>query len=187
MKKVVVVSGSKRKGNTLGIANIYISEFDKRGYETKLIDLSSLTLNFCDGCLECEKPEHLCKIDDGFEKIISDLKAADLVIFGTPTRWNLLSGELKCFIERLNPCAAIDGYVDKNVFIYALGMCGEEDKESIDYAINSVRIFAEQAQMNILGTQAFLNLCGAEDYLDNADALREICADNVEMLCEKIK
>ena len=187
MKKVVVVSGSKRKGNTLGIANIYISEFDKRGYETKLIDLSSLTLNFCDGCLVCDEPEHLCKIDDGFEKIISDLKAADLVIFGTPTRWCLLSGELKCFIERLNPCAAIYGYTDKNVFIYALGESSEEDGKTIHDAINSVRIFAEEAWMNVLGTQAFFNLYQAEDYLDNADALREICADNVEMLCEKIK
>lgn len=59
MKKVVIVSGSKRKGNTLGIANIYVSEFKNKGYTAKLIDLSSQELDYCDGCLSCDETQDL--------------------------------------------------------------------------------------------------------------------------------
>jgi len=186
MKKVVIVSGSKRKGNTLGIANIYVSEFQNRGYTTKLIDLSSEDLDYCDGCLSCDETQ-VCKINDNFAATIGELRTADILILGTPARWRLLSGELKSFIDRLNPYAAVEGYADINVFVYAVGQSGEEEGTSILNAIDSVCAFAEDAGMNVLGTQAFYGLYGFEDYKDNKEKISEICADNVEMLCRVIK
>lgn len=186
MKKIVIVSGSKRKGNTLGIANIYMSEFQKRGCTTKLIDLSTEEINYCDGCLSCDETQ-VCKINDNFSKIIDELRSADVLILGTPARWRLLSGELKSFIDRLNPYAAIEGYANINVFIYALGQSSEHEGESILSAIDSVCAFAKDAGMNILGTQAFYELYGANDYQENKMKISEICADNVQMLCKVIK
>jgi len=186
MKKVVIISGSKRKGNTLGIANIYVSEFKNKGYTAKLIDLSSQELDYCDGCLSCDETQ-VCKINDNFVEIINELRSADILILGTPARWRLLSGELKSFIDRLNPYAAVEGYADINVFVYAVGQSSEEEGASILNAIDSVCAFAEDAGMNILGTQAFYELYGAEDYKDNKVKIVETCKDNVEMLYKVIK
>lgn len=186
MKKMVIVSGSKRKGNTLGIANIYVSEFQKRGCVTKLIDLSSEEVDFCDGCLSCDETQ-VCRINDNFSEIIDELRSADILILGTPARWRLLSGELKSFIDRLNPYAAVEGYADINVFVYALGQSSEQEGESILGAIDSVCAFAKDAGMNILGTQAFYDLYGVDDYQNNKMKISEICAENVDMLYKVIR
>lgn len=186
MKKIVIVSGSKRNGNTLGIAKIYAEEFQKKGHATNLIDLSSMDIAYCDGCLMCDETQQCIQKDD-FGKVIEDIRSADLVVMGTPARWSLLSGELKSFIDRLNPYAAVEGYADINVFIYGLGQSSEEEGASIISAINSVSIFANDAGMNVLGTQAFYNLYTAKDYIGEKDAIAEICAKNVSTLCEEIK
>lgn len=186
MKKVVIISGSKRSGNTLGIANIYASEFQKRGFSIKLFDLSSESIAFCNGCLSCDETQ-ICKINDDFRNIIDELRSADLLVLGTPTRWRLLSGELKSFIDRLNPYAAVEGYVGIKTFVYALGQSSKEEGLSILSAIDSVCTFAKDAGMDILGTQAFYNLYAADDYLINNDEISKICINNVNMLYEEIK
>jgi len=186
MKKIVIVSGSKRTGNTLGIAKIYAEEFQKKGCTANLIDLSSINITYCDGCLRCDETQQ-CIFKDDFDKVIEDIRTADLVIMGTPARWSLLSGELKSFIDRLNPYAAVEGYTGINIFIYGLGQSSEEGGSSIISAINSVSTFANDAGMKILGTQAFYNLYAAEDYLKEKDAITQVCVKNVSALCEAIK
>lgn len=184
MKKVVIVSGSKRKGNTLGIAHIYADEFQKRNCSVQLFDLSSMKIDFCDGCLSCDESQK-CKMNDGFDSVIKEIKESDLVVMGTPTRWRLLSGELKCFIDRLNPYAAVEGYVGIKIFIYGLGQSPKEDGLSILNAIDSVCAFANDAGMDIVGKQEFYELYSSEDYLQNIEAIKEVCKNNVIALCEE--
>lgn len=183
MNKVVIISGSTRKGNTLGIANIYANEIQKKNCSVKILDLSSMKLGFCDGCLSCDETQK-CKMNDGFDAIIEEIKAADLVIIGTPARWRLLSGELKCFIDRLNPYAAIEGYAGLKVFIYGVGQSSEEEGSSIIDAINSVSAFANDAGMIITGKQAFYGLYGPKDYLQNIDEIEGTCIENINELYE---
>lgn len=184
MKKVVIISGSKRKGNTLGIAHIYSDEFQKRNCSVQVLELNSMKVDFCDGCLSCDESQK-CKMDDGFDSVIAKIKDADLIVIGTPTRWRLLSGELKCFIDRLNPYAAVEGYAGIKVFIYGLGQSSKEEGSSIINAIDSVCAFADDAGMDIVGKQAFYGLYGSEDYLQDVETIKEICAKNVVMLCEE--
>lgn len=186
MKSVVIISGSGRNGNTLGIAKVYADEFEKNNFSAKIVDLSSLKISFCDGCLSCDETQK-CKIIDGFDAIIEEIRSSNLVVFGTPTRWRLLSGELKCFIDRMNPYAAVEGYVGLRAFVYALGQSSMEDGVSIVNAIDSVCSFANDAGMDILGTQAFYELYDKDDYLKNIELIKEVCRNNVKSLCEEIK
>lgn len=186
MKSVVIISGSGRNGNTLGIAKVYAGEFEKNNFFAKIIDLSSLKISFCDGCLSCDETQK-CKINDGFGAIIEEIRSSNLVVFGTPARWRLLSGELKCFIDRLNPYAAVEGYSGIRAFVYALGQSSMEDGTSIINAIDSVCSFATDAGMDVLGKQAFYELYDVDDYLKNIDVIKEICQSNVKALCEEIK
>ena len=185
MKNVVIISGSKRSGNTLGIANIYSEEFKSLGYETNVIALSEKEYTFCDGCLACDETQE-CVIKDGFEKVIDAIRKSDLVVFGTPARWRLLSGELKVFIDRLNPYAAVEGYAGLKTFVYAVGQSDTESIESIQSAANSVCTFASDAGMEIVGTQVFCNMLTEEAYLEVKDEINATCRADVKKLQEVI-
>ena len=181
MKNVVIVSGSMRKGNTFGIAKMYEEAFKSCGFTTHLIALSEKQYSFCNGCLSCDETQK-CIINDGFMDIIDMIRNADLIVFGTPARWRLLSGELKTFLDRLNPFAAVEGYAGLKTFVYAVGQSDDESIDSIQSAANSVCTFAEDAGMDILGTQVFCNLLSEEDYLSVAEEIKNKCFENVERL-----
>ena len=186
MKSIVLVSGSMRVGNTLGIAKIYSEEFEKQGYSTKIIALSDKQYSFCDGCLACDETQE-CIIKDGFDDIITTLREADLIVFGTPTRWRLLSGELKTFLDRLNPYAAVEGYAGLKTFVYAVGQSDEDMIESINSAAESVCTFAMDAGMEVVGTQTFCNLLTEDAFREVESDIRETCCKNVQALREVIK
>ena len=186
MKQVVIVSGSMREGNTLGIAKIYETLFQAEGYSTEVIALSDKQYTFCNGCLACDETQE-CIIKDGFNNVIEKIRNADLIVFGTPARWRLLSGELKTFLDRLNPYAAIEGYAGLKVFVYAVGQSDEESVAAIKSAADSVCLFAMDAGMEVLGTQVFCNLLGETDYLGIIDDIQDTCLRNVQSLKEDIK
>lgn len=186
MKNIVIVSGSMREGNTLGIAKVYSEEFIKLGYTTKIIALSDKQYAFCNGCLACDETQE-CVIKDGFNDVINTIRNADLIVFGTPARWRLLSGELKTFLDRLNPFAAVEGYVGLNTFVYAVGQSDIESIESINTAAKSVCTFAMDAGMEVLGTQAFCSMLTETDYLEVKDEIRDICREDAQMLAKLLK
>lgn len=186
MKSIVIISGSKRKGNTLGIANIYSEEFKSLGYKTNVIALSEKVYTFCDGCLACDETQD-CVIKDGFEDVIDAIRNSDLVIFGTPARWRLLSGELKTFIDRLNPYAAVEGYAGLKAFVYAVGQSDIESIESIQSAANSVCTFASDAGMEVIGTQIFCDMLTEDAYIEVKNEICETCRANVKALQEVLR
>ena len=52
--------------------------------------------------MDCDK-DGVCDFKDDMEQNIEDIKNDNVIMFITPTRWNLLSGDLKIFMDRLNP------------------------------------------------------------------------------------
>lgn len=186
MKKVVIISGSIRRGNTLAIAEMFSQEFQNAGFSTKLISLSDRQYAYCTGCLACDETQE-CIIKDGFETVITEIRNADLIVFGTPTRWRLLSGELKAFLDRLNPYAAVEGYAGLKAFVYAVGQSDVDSIDSINSAVESICAFVTDAGMDILGRQSFCNLLGAQDYLKTLSGIQKICKENVRSIMEQIK
>ena len=185
MKTIVIISGSKRAGNTLGIANIYSEEFKSLGYKTNIIALSEKDYTFCDGCLACDETQE-CVIKDGFNEVIEAIRSSDLVVFGTPARWRLLSGELKTFLDRLNPYAAVEGYAGLKTFVYAVGQSDIESIESIQSAADSVCTFAFDAGMDVIGKQVFCDLLTDDAYIGVKNEILETCRANVKALQEVI-
>lgn len=181
MTKMVCISGSARDGNTVGIADIYVKEFQERGWETSKIYLDRISINSCTGCLSCDDTQ-TCIFDDrdDMKDYINAILESDLIIMGTPARWGLLSGNLKVFIDRLNPQAAIEGYTNKKIFVYAVGQSTAENPESVNNALNSILIFARDAGMEIIGTNLFLGLLNEKEYLDKYDEYSKICKIDVD-------
>jgi multimeric flavodoxin WrbA len=77
------------------------------GVQTELILLRDLTIKGCDGCLSCEmggkERKGYCRINDDMQQIYPKLLEADGWALGTPVYFELLSGQLKNFMDRTCP------------------------------------------------------------------------------------
>ena len=105
--KVLAVCGSPRKGNTEWMLRTLLEELDIAGVETELVLLRKLNIQGCDGCLACEaggeNREGICRIGDDMQQFYAKLLDADCVVFGTPVYFEILSGQLKTFMDRTCP------------------------------------------------------------------------------------
>ncbi|MGV8017328.1 MAG: flavodoxin family protein [Ignavibacteria bacterium] len=174
--KIVCIVGSKRNGNTYRIVKA-VTKVIKSKAQIDLVQLNKINYSFCDGCLTCDETGE-CLINDDMKDIIGRIKLADGFIFGTPTRWGLLSGELKTFFDRLNPLAKSEELSGKKAVIFAVGQSKKntEESKSIIQSGNSVEIFCENADIEVVEK---INIYGC---LNKSDVQNET---NAIIKCEK--
>ena len=97
MKKVTVISSSIRKNsNSEILANEFIKGAKENGNEINFINLKNIKMQFCIGCLSCSKT-HKC-------------------VLVTPVYYYAISGQLKTFIDRMNPIYSMD-YKFKDIYV----------------------------------------------------------------------
>lgn len=105
--KLLSICGSPRRGNTEWMLAELNRLCSLDGIETELILLRKLEIKPCTGCLACEEGgkerKGLCKIRDDMMLILPRMAGADLVVFGTPVYFEMLSGQLKTFMDRTCP------------------------------------------------------------------------------------
>lgn len=131
--KIVGICGSPRKGNTEFLLKEALKAAEEKGAETELILLREKKIEFCDGCLECDKTGK-CHIQDDMQKIYEKLTSADAIIIGSPNYFENVSGILKNFIDR-----SVIFYTNKKLTdkpIAAIGVGGGSGKEPIDIIKN---------------------------------------------------
>lgn len=105
--KLLSVCGSPRKGNTEWMLTELNRLCQSDGFETELVLLRKLDIRQCTGCLACEKGgrerKGVCKIKDDMAGILPRIVEADIIVFGTPVYFEMLSGLLKTFMDRTCP------------------------------------------------------------------------------------
>lgn len=125
-KKVIIISSSLRKNsNSQSLASAFKDGAIEAGNQVVSFDLSKERLNFCIGCLACQKT-HRCVIDDDARKITDAVKNADVVVFASPVYYYSISGALKTLLDRLNPVYG-SGYRFREVYFLT---CAFENEES---------------------------------------------------------
>ena len=102
MSKVTIIVGSRRDGNSFKLANILKEKFKKERIVSNIITPGNQKIYLCTGCMDCDV-NGKCDFKDDMEENINKILESDTLIFISPTRWNLLSGDLKIFMDRLNP------------------------------------------------------------------------------------
>ena len=104
MKNVVVISSSLRNGsNSEMLAKEFIRGASIK-HNVEYISLKDINLKFCLGCLLCQKTGK-CVINDDIRQYLEKISNADVLVFATPIYYYCMSGQLKTFLERLNPYA----------------------------------------------------------------------------------
>lgn len=101
--KIVAINGSPRSnGNTALALKTALSEMEKQGIETEILEVGNKIIRGCVSCGTCRKTKSgRCAINDYVNEAIDKLKDADGIIIGSPVYYAGINGTLKSFLDRL--------------------------------------------------------------------------------------
>jgi multimeric flavodoxin WrbA len=104
--KVLAVNGSPRKAwNTATLLQSALDGAASRGAQTELVHLYDLDFKGCISCFACKTRQGTsygrCAFSDGLTPLLHAIESADALIVGSPIYFGALSGETRCFVERL--------------------------------------------------------------------------------------
>lgn len=162
---MLIIVGSRREGNSYYLAKKVKEALDRERITSSIIVPGNQTIHVCTGCMDCDQSGK-CDFTDDMEDNIEKIKDEEILMFITPTRWNLLSGDLKIFIDRLNPLYSSRGLKNKKVIIVSIGAKGKE-VYSTESSTSSLRSFAESSLMKVVLTKDFNDCLDASDLSQN--------------------
>lgn len=129
MKKVVIISSSLRKESN---SEILAKAFEKgavtAGNQVEMLCLRDLDIQFCKGCLACQKLGH-CAIPDGASAVMERIRTADVLVFASPVYYYSICGQLKTFLDRMNPIYAVGHQFEK---VYLLSAAADTEEEAVE-------------------------------------------------------
>lgn len=178
--QVLIVVGSQREGNSLRIGNKIKETFDKQNIKTELVIPGKQKINLCTGCLECDETNK-CIYDDDMKRNLELFDKSDYIVFITPSRFSLLSGDLKIFIDRLNPLCSICDFSSKKFIGISVGQTSKEDKY-VDSSLNSLIEFSNNCNMNNILNYKFYNCYGENDL--EISNINKMCSELEKILEE---
>ena len=103
MKKVLVLSGSPRKGDSYGIVKLIEKKMSDLGnVEFEYLMLRKYSIEYCRGCLTCmRKGEESCPLHDDIPTIRDKMLNADGVIFTSPVYVHSVTASIKNLFDRM--------------------------------------------------------------------------------------
>lgn len=135
MKKVVIVSSTLRpNGNSEFLAKACERGAKEAGNEVEFISLKWKTVNYCIGCLACQRIGK-CVLKDDVNGLLETIKNADVLVFATPIYYYEMSGQLKTFLDRLNPLFPTDYKFRK---VYMIATAAEDGEYVFEKAYNGL-------------------------------------------------
>ena len=97
------------------LADQFIEGARSTGNEVEKIALAGKNIQFCKGCLACQKLGR-CVISDDVNDIMDKVLEADVVCWATPIYYYEMSGQMKTLIDRMNAMYP-KGYRFRDVYL----------------------------------------------------------------------
>ena len=176
--KVLLISGSPRKGNTEFILNKIFEGINSDNKE--LILLREKEIKHCIGCLYCHD-RHKCCIDDDMAEINAKLETADIIILGTPNYFDSVSGLMRDFMDRTHPFYKSGLITGKKVINIIVG--GGKLENSKRVFEGCLKYFEDVQELQVVDSYFFKALQIAE-IRKNEDALEyiDVIIDKINLL-----
>ncbi|MDE7265573.1 MAG: flavodoxin family protein [Clostridia bacterium] len=136
MKNVIIVTSSPRKGgNSEVLAQKFAEGAKAAGNSVQFVAVRDVNLKFCTGCMICQS-RGKCILDDGMNALYDSFQSADVIVFATPVYYYSVCGQLKTFLDRLNPL-----YGRKNNFkdVYLLATAADGDESAMDGCVSDIQ------------------------------------------------
>ncbi len=104
--KIIAINGSPRKTwNTATLLQHALDGAKAQGAEAELIHLYDFDYKGCTSCFACKfkdgKSYGRCNIRDDLTPVLDRIAHADALILGSPLYFGTVTGEMRCFMERL--------------------------------------------------------------------------------------
>ncbi len=180
MARVLFIVGSRRKGNSYHLMQRISDALAENRISSDNIIPGNQKIYLCTGCMDCDK-NGICDFNDDMKNNIDKINAAEVLIFITPTRWNTLSGDLKIFIDRLNPLYSIKGLKNKKIIVLCIGS-KTHNEYSTDGALTSLGLFIESAEANLIYQNQFDCCLDFTDILKQEEKINKVIKDIVKCL-----
>lgn len=100
MKVLLLNSSPRYEGCTFTALSEIQKTLEECGVEAEIVQFGKEAIHGCMACWQCKKLGR-CVIDDAVNRIGAMLKDADGYVFGSPVYFAGMSGQLKCFMDRL--------------------------------------------------------------------------------------
>ncbi len=180
MSRILMIVGSRREGNSIHLANNLKAIFDKNRISSDIIVPGNQKIYLCTGCMDCDK-NGVCDFNDDMKANIDKVNNAEVLLFITPTRWNTLSGDLKIFIDRLNPLYSEKKLKDKKMIVLVVGS-KSRNEYSTDGALTSLGSFIESAEGKLVYKAFFDNCLNYPDILNYSDKIETVANDIINTI-----
>lgn len=170
MSNVLIVTSSLRgKSNSDILANKVMEGAKEAGHKVEVISLKGKSIKFCIGCFNCVNTGE-CILKDDVKEMMLKVKNADTIVFVTPIYYYEMSGQLKTFLDRMNPLYDSD-YKFKNV--YMVSCAWDTDPKTPSRALTGLEGWVECFERAKLVDSIFFGgLNEAGEALEKPDALK---------------
>jgi multimeric flavodoxin WrbA len=145
---VYAVNGSPRKNwNTALLMERFnegVKSVDPHA-EVREINVYDYNFTGCKSCFGCKlktNPKGQCVIRDEVHDILADIRKSDGIVLGSPVYFFDISGQLRCFIERLLYPGASEKPIH-STFIYTMNATEELMEQHFRYILDSSAAFFE--------------------------------------------
>lgn len=137
--KIVVITGSPRKGATEGMADAFQMAAEAKGFEIVRFNAAKLKIAGCRNCNACGKVAgRTCVFDDDFTSVAKAILEADGLVLATPLYWYSWPWQIKSVLDRFY--SFLIGKFDVSGKKTALiASCGESTPEAMDGLVFSYK------------------------------------------------
>ena len=139
MKKVLILSGSPRKG---GNSDILCDEFMRgaidAGNEVEKIRVTEKKIAPCSGCYFCRNSGGRCALNDDMTDILQKIIDCGVLVLSSPVYFYSICAQLKAVIDRT--VARWTEIANKD--LYYIATAAEDDEDTLDITLSCFHGFA---------------------------------------------
>lgn len=140
MKKVLILSGSPRKG---GNSDVLCDEFMRgalaAGNEVEKIRVADKKIAPCVGCYYCNNHGGRCALNDDMSEILQKIIDCDVLVLSSPVYFYSICAQLKAVIDR-----TVARWTEiANKTLYYIATAAEEDTDTLDITLSCFHGFAK--------------------------------------------
>ncbi len=137
MKNVLIIDASPRAhGNCDLLCEQFAKGAKKNGHDVRTVYLRDLRYDFCTGCQACQVTGR-CVKKDVMNEMLPVVMGADVVVLASPVYYYSLSGQMKTFLDRLNPL--YDRMKGKT--FYFMITAQDDDKQNLELVMSAFEGF----------------------------------------------
>ena len=143
MKKVLILSGSPRKGGNSDIlCDRFAQGAREAGNQVEKIRVADKKIGYCHACYYCRGHAGECAIKDDMAEILQKMIDADVIVLASPVYFYSIDAQLKAVIDR-----TVARWLEvKDKKFYYIATCADTEKSAALTTLDCFRGYADCVQ-----------------------------------------